>query len=156
MIARIVVVACAAVAVVLLAGRLDVARDVARAERIGTSNVPEAQRLFQDAAERTSDTMPLLREAQLLLFAQRPQDAVAVARRATEEEPRNAGAWLVLAQAAEAAGDAELEATARRRLAELVARVEPRAFLPTRHAPGHESYETHRIGDVSSPARRSA
>jgi predicted Zn-dependent protease len=123
-IARLAVVCCAAVAIVVLAGQLGVARDVARAERIGASNVPEAQRLFQDAADRTSDTMPLVREAQLLMFARRPEDAVAVAQRATQEEPLNAGAWLVLAQAAEAAGDTQLEADARRRLSELVARVE--------------------------------
>jgi predicted Zn-dependent protease len=124
-IARVAVVACAAVAVYVLAGRLDIARDVARAERIGSSDAVTAQRLFAGAAERTSDTMPLIREAQLLMFARRPSEAVAPARRATEEEPENAGAWLVLAQAAEAAGDAELEARARRRLDELVARVEP-------------------------------
>jgi len=121
MIARLLVVACAAVAIFVLAGRLDIARDVARAERIGSSDVAGAQRLFQDAAARSGDTMPLIREAQLLLFARRPDDAVVPARRATEEEPLNAGAWLVLAQAAEAAGDASLEASARARLAELVA-----------------------------------
>jgi predicted Zn-dependent protease len=123
-IARLVVLACAAVAIVVLAGRLDVARDVARAERTGSSDVAAAQRLFQSAADRTSDTMPLVREAQLLMFAKRPGDAAEVAQRATEEEPRNAGAWLVLAQAAEAAGDEALEARARERLGELVARVD--------------------------------
>jgi predicted Zn-dependent protease len=120
MIARLVVVACAVAAIVVLAGRLDVARDVARAEAIGTSNVPEARRLLRDAARRTSDTTPLVREAQLLLFARRPEEAVAVARRATREEPDNARAWLVLAQAAEDA-DPPLAAAARRRIDALVA-----------------------------------
>lgn len=122
MIARIALVALAVAAIALLAGRLWVARDIARAEAVGQSDVPRAQRLLRDAAERTSDTTPLLREAQLMLFAKRPADAVAAARRATEEEPENAQAWLLLAQAA-AGSDARTEAQARRRLRVLVRQV---------------------------------
>jgi predicted Zn-dependent protease len=112
-------VAVAVAAVVLLAGRLSVARDVARAESIGPANAPRAQRLLEDAAERTSDTTPLLREAQLMLFAGRPRDAIAAARRATRAEPDNAQAWLLLSQAA-ADSDRELAAEAQRRLRALV------------------------------------
>jgi redox-sensitive bicupin YhaK (pirin superfamily) len=120
-IARLAVIACAVAAVVVLAGRLDVARDVGRAEALGTSDVAQAQRLLRDAARRTSDTAPLLRESQLLLFAGPPREAVGPALRATREEPDNAQAWLALAQAATDA-DPALESTARRRIAELVAR----------------------------------
>jgi predicted Zn-dependent protease len=118
-VARIALVVVAVAAVVLLADRLSVARDVARAEAIGPADAPRAQRLLQDAAARTSDTTPLLREAQLMLFADRPRDAIAAARRATQEEPENAQAWLLLSQAA-ADGDPRLAAEAQRRLRALV------------------------------------
>jgi predicted Zn-dependent protease len=122
MIARLALIAVAVVAVVLLAGRLSIARDVARAEAIGPADADRAQRLLQDAAERTSDTTPLLREAQLMLFAKRPDDAIAAARRATEAEPENAQAWLLLSQAA-AGRDRQLAAEAQLQLRALVRRV---------------------------------
>jgi predicted Zn-dependent protease len=118
-IARLALLAVAVVAVALLAGRLSIARDVARAEAIGPAGADRAQRLLQDAAGRTSDTTPLLREAQLMLFADRPAEAVAAARRATEAEPENAQAWLLLSQAA-AARDRALAAEAQLRLRKLV------------------------------------
>jgi predicted Zn-dependent protease len=122
MIARLALIAVAVVAVVLLAGRLSIARDVARAEAIGPADADRAQRLLQDAAERTSDATPLLREAQLMLFAKRPDDAIAAARRATEAEPENAQAWLLLSQAA-AGRDRQLAAEAQLQLRALVRRV---------------------------------
>ena len=118
-IARITMVVVAVAAVVLLAGRLSVAHDIARAEAIGPADAPRAQRLLQDAAARTSDTTPLLREAQLMLFADRRRDAIEAARRATREEPENAQAWLLLSQAA-ADSDGRLAAEAQRRLRILV------------------------------------
>jgi predicted Zn-dependent protease len=124
MIARVALVVVAVVAVVVLTGRLSVAHDVDRAESIGPSDADRARALLQDAAARTSDTTPLLREAQLMLFAKRPADAVAAARRATVEEPENARAWLLLSQAA-AQSDPALAAAARRRLGELVRPIRP-------------------------------
>lgn len=119
--ARIALVVVAIVAVVLLSARLSIARDVARAEAIGPADAARAQWLLQDAARRTSDTTPLLREAQLMLFADRPRDAIAAARRATEEEPENAQAWLLLSQAA-AGSDRRLAAEADRQVRVLVRR----------------------------------
>jgi predicted Zn-dependent protease len=123
-IARVALVAVAIVAVVVLAGRLSVAREVAHAEAAGPAEADRARALLHDAASRTSDTTPLLREAQLMLFAKRPADAVAAARRATVEEPENAQAWLLLSQAA-AERDPALSALARRRLGELVRPIRP-------------------------------
>jgi predicted Zn-dependent protease len=123
-VARVALVVLAVVAVIVLAGRLSIARDVARAEAIGPADADRAQALLDDAAGRTSDTTPLLREAQLMLFAKRPADAIAAARRATREEPDNAQAWLLLAQAA-AQDDPALAAAARRRLGELVPPIRP-------------------------------
>lgn len=119
--ARVGLVLAAVVAVVLLAGRLSIARDVARAEAIGPADAAQAQRLLQDAASRTSDTTPLLREAQLMLFAGRPRDAIAAARRAAEDEPENAQAWLLLSQAARGS-DRRLAAEADRQVRVLVRR----------------------------------
>jgi predicted Zn-dependent protease len=119
--ARIALVVTAIVAVILLAGRLSIARDVARAEAIGPADAARAQRLLQDAARRTSDTTPLLREAQLMLFADRPHGAIAPAQHATEDEPENAQAWLLLAQAARGT-DRRLAAEADRQVRVLVRR----------------------------------
>jgi hypothetical protein len=86
------------------------------------ANAARAARLLRDAAARTADTTPLLRAGQLELFLQRPEQALGPARAAVAREPENAQAWLLVAQAAARSGDAALEARARRRLAELVAR----------------------------------
>jgi tetratricopeptide repeat protein len=118
-VARVAMVVVAVAAVVLLADRLSVARDVARAEAIGPADAPRAQRLLEHAAARTSDTTPLLREAQLMLFAGRPRDAIDAAQRATRAEPDNAQAWLLLSQAA-AGSDRRVAAEAQRRLRALV------------------------------------
>jgi len=120
-IARVLVVAAALAGIVLLWGDLRVARDVERAEAIA-ARPAEAVVLLQRAAGRTADTAPLLREAQLQLFAERPDAAVAPARAVTRREPENAQAWLVLAQAAERSGDAALAREARARVSALVAR----------------------------------
>jgi Flp pilus assembly protein TadD len=121
-IVRVLLVAAAVAGFVLLAGDLRVARDVDHAVALGERGDPRAPALLQRAAERTADTTPLLREAQLQLFAERPQDALAPARTAARREPENAQAWLLLAQAAERTGDAALAREARARVSELVAR----------------------------------
>ena len=126
MIARIVVLAAAAVAIWVLAGQLTTARDVDRAAKLieggrAPERVDEALALLGRAARRTDDTTPLLRAAELQLFAGRYEAALADARIATRREPENARAWLVTAQAAGELGDAALEQTARRRIGELVA-----------------------------------
>jgi predicted Zn-dependent protease len=126
MIGRILVIAAALAGVVGLAGQLRTARDVERAAALadggGPARVDEALGLLRRAAARTDDTTPVLRAAQLQLFAGRNEAALAAAREATRREPENAPAWLLTAQAAGRLGDAPLEAAARRRLAELVAR----------------------------------
>lgn len=123
MIARLIVVAAAVVALVLLAGGLRTARDTERGAALVErgARVDEALELLRGAAERTADTTPLLRAAELQLFAGRNQAALADARAVARREPRNARAWLVVAQAAARLGDAAGEAGARERLAQLVA-----------------------------------
>jgi Flp pilus assembly protein TadD len=122
MIVRLTIVAAAIAGFVLLAGDLRVARDIDRAVALSERGDPRAASLLQRAAARTADTTPLLREAQLQLFQQRPQDALAPAREAARREPANAQAWLLLAQAAERTGDAALGREARARISALVAR----------------------------------
>jgi Flp pilus assembly protein TadD len=121
-IVRLVIVAAAIAGFVLIAGDLRVARDIDRAVALSERGDPRAASLLQRAAEQTADTTPLLREAQLQLFEQRPQDALAPAREAARREPDNAQAWLLLAQAAERTGDAALAREARARISALVAR----------------------------------
>ena len=118
MIVRILIVAAAIAGFVLLAGDLRVAQDIAHAER----GDPGAVARLERAASRTADTTPLLREAQLQLFTNRPEAAIAPAREVTRREPENAQAWLLLAQAAERTGDAALTRAARARVSALVAR----------------------------------
>jgi Flp pilus assembly protein TadD len=126
MIARVALVAAAVAAIVLLAGDLRTARDVERATELAgggpsPARVDEALALLRGAAARTDDTTPLVRAAELQLFAGRPEAALGAARQATRREPENARAWLLTAQAAARLGDDAVEAAARRRLAELVA-----------------------------------
>ncbi len=126
MIARLVVVAAAVAAIVVLAGQLRTARDVDRAVALieagrAPDRVDEALALLRGAAARTADTTPLVRAAELQLFAGNHSGALAEAQAAARREPENARAWLVTAQAAAQLGDEPLEAAARRRLSELVA-----------------------------------
>jgi predicted Zn-dependent protease len=119
MIARIVIIAAAVAGLVILSGDLRVARDV---DRAATADAPEAAGLLLGAAARTADTTPLLRLGQLQLFVQRPERALGPAREVVAREPENAQGWLLLAQAAGRSGDEALEARARRRVSQLVAR----------------------------------
>ena len=119
---RLVVVAAAVVAFVLLAGGLRTARDIERGAAVERGErVDEALGLLRGAAGRTADATPLLRAAELQLFAGRNEAALADARSVARREPRNARAWLVIAQAAGRLGDSAGETAARERLAELVA-----------------------------------
>ena len=124
MIARVVVVVAALAGIVLLAGELRTTRDIDRAVAMSVQpgRADAALALLRGAAARTSDTTPLLREAQLQLLRRRPREAIGAARAAVRREPENAQGWLLLAQAAEGSGDARLAAEARRRVAALVAR----------------------------------
>ena len=126
MIGRLLVVAAAVAAIVVLAGQLRTARDVDRAAALiqagrAPDRVEEALALLRGAAARTADTTPLVRAAELQLFAGNHREALAEAQAAARREPENARAWLVTAQAAAQLGDEPLEAAARRRLSELVA-----------------------------------
>lgn len=127
MIPRALVLLAAIVALVLLAGELRVARDVDRAVALSNgrptaADAREAAALLGAAAGRTADTTPLLRLAQLRLFVGRPDAALGPARQAARREPENAQAWLLVAQAASAAGDPGRAAEARRAVAALVTR----------------------------------
>ena len=124
MIARVAVVVAALAAIVLLAGELRTARDVDRAEALsraqgsvpGGARAPARRRGAHRGhhAAAAPGAAPALR---------RPGgDAIGSARAAVRREPENAQGWLLLAQAAERAGDASLGAEARRRVAALVAR----------------------------------
>jgi Flp pilus assembly protein TadD len=121
-IVRLLIVAVAIAGGVVLAGDLRVARDIDRAVTLSERGDPRAPALLERASERTADTTPLLRGAQLQLFAERPQQALGPAREAARREPENAQAWLLLAQAAERTGDTALAREARARVSALVAR----------------------------------
>ena len=119
--------ALAAVAVVVfawLAGGLHRARLESHGLRIAESgsltaaDVRRSADLLERAARHSSDTGPLEREAQLLLFARRPAPAAAVLERIVRREPENAAAWQLLARADELRDPLRARA-ARRRLAQL-------------------------------------
>jgi predicted Zn-dependent protease len=127
MIARVVLIAAAVAAVVLLAGQLRTAREVDRAIALvdrgsKPERVEEALVRLRRAAERTADTTPLLRAAEMQLFAGRIEGALSDAQEVARREPENARAWLVAVQASARLGDESVRAAARRRLAQLVAR----------------------------------
>jgi predicted Zn-dependent protease len=112
---------------VLLAGQLRTAREVDRAIALvdrgsKPERVEEALVRLRRAAERTADTTPLLRAAEMQLFAGRIEGALSDAQEVARREPENARAWLVAVQASARLGDESIRAVARRRLAQLVAR----------------------------------
>ena len=95
MIARLIVLAAAVVAVVLLTGSLRTARDVERGAALiedgrAPARVDEALALLHGAAGRTANTTPLVRAAELQLFTGRDAGALADGR-SRAEPPGHAG-----------------------------------------------------------------
>jgi hypothetical protein len=123
-IARVVVaVAALAVGLALAADLRDaraLERAVAEASQPGRLDASAAALRAQAAGTR--DTAPLLREAEILLSAERYREALAPAQRAARREPGDAQAWLIVALAASGAGDAAAEREAQARISRLVAR----------------------------------
>lgn len=122
MIARLAVAVAALALAVVLAADLRETRSVAHAVTAAPQDLPASLATLRAAAGGTEDTAPLLRRAELLLSAQRYEEALADARAAARREPENAQAWLLAGLAAGGLGDAAAEADARRRINALVAR----------------------------------
>ena len=122
MIARLLVAAAAVAIAVALTADLRETRAVQGAVAAAPGDLGASLATLREAAAGTDDTAPLLRRAELLLSAQRYDEALADARTAARREPEDAQAWLIVGLAAGGAGDAAAEADARRRINALVAR----------------------------------
>lgn len=84
------------------------------APALSAAEVASARERFRRARAHSRDTGPIVREAQLLLFARRPAQAAALLEVVVRREPANLDAWRLLAQAA-APLDAARAAAARAR-----------------------------------------
>jgi predicted Zn-dependent protease len=87
-----------------------------RALAADPSRTDEARAALRAARAHTLSGEPRILEAQLLLFADRPGDALAVVLPLARREPDNLVAWRAVAAAARQRGDLELQAQARERL----------------------------------------
>lgn len=99
-------VVAALAACVCLAAGLRSSRLVAGAEgefgnaRIEASEMDRARGRLEDAKRFNPDETPAIRQAQLLVSANRDREAIQAAQEVVEREPENYEAWLVLRQAA--------------------------------------------------------
>jgi hypothetical protein len=105
-VARAALVVVAVVACVWLLAGLRSSRLLADGERpLDTAQVPQAEierrrDLLEDARRFNPDPTPEIREAQLLVVADRDRAAVRLLEDVVEREPENYEAWLGLRQAA--------------------------------------------------------
>ena len=126
MIARAVLAVVALAAALVVAADLrtthDVHRAVAEAGRDpSAATVKQAAAELRSVASRTSDTAPLLREAELELGVSDFRAALPAALTAARREPENARAWLLVGYGARGAHDDHAAAEARDEIARLVA-----------------------------------
>jgi hypothetical protein len=119
---------CVACAVWLFTGLAPV-RDQAEAIKLvsgaskpSPATVDRADALLRDAAASTASREPLLRRAELFLFAGRNAEAAFDALAVVREEPENVEGWTVVAHAA-GDDDPALAARARARIRVLSPRV---------------------------------
>jgi predicted Zn-dependent protease len=91
------------------------ALDVIQGKSANAAEVARAQRLLERAGEHNPTSEPEFRKAQLLSFAGRPAQAVAVLRAIVRDEPDHLPAWILLARVADESGDATLAEQARDR-----------------------------------------
>jgi predicted Zn-dependent protease len=68
--------------------------------KINPADLERRRDMLDDARRLNPDPTPDIREAQLLIIADRDREAVRVVRKVVEREPENYEAWLVLRQAA--------------------------------------------------------
>ena len=106
MLARAALLVVALAACLWLAAGLRASRLLADAERpfgsarIDAAEIERAHGLLADARRFNPDPTPEIREAQLLVVADRDREAVRVLKGVLEREPENYEAWLGLRQAA--------------------------------------------------------
>lgn len=87
-----------------------------RALAADTARTADARAALRAARSHSLSGEPRILEAQLLLFAGRPDDALAVVLPLARREPEHLVAWRTVAAAARQRGDLELQAQARERL----------------------------------------
>lgn len=90
-----------------------------RALAADPARTDDARAALRAARSHTLSGEPRILEAQLLLFAGRPDEALAVVLPLARREPENLVAWRAVAAAARQRGDLDLQARARARLAAL-------------------------------------
>ena len=106
MLARAALVVVALAACLWLAAGLRASRLLSDAERpfgsarIDAAEIERRHELLADARRFNPDPTPEIREAQLLVVADRDREAVRVLTGVLEREPENYEAWLGLRQAA--------------------------------------------------------
>jgi predicted Zn-dependent protease len=131
---RLVICAVCAIAVAFLALQLrsvrleDEAIGLVEAGQPSAADAERAEDLLERAGDGNPTSAPEFRRAQLYAFTERPEEAVELLRAITADEPDHLPAWILLARTADATGDDELAAEARRRMREL----NPRAARPER------------------------
>ncbi len=94
---------------------------MAKAQRgsVPPEELRRGPRPLHRARRFNADLDPRLREGFLLLLSRRSADALASAQDSVRREPENFDAWYLLYLAAQAAGDRERAARARRMILEL-------------------------------------
>ena len=106
MLARAALIVVAVVVCLWLVAGSRSAHLVAEAERpsssteIAPADLEHRRDMLEDARRLNPDPTPDIREAQLLVIADRDREAVRVVQEVVEREPENYEAWLVLRQAA--------------------------------------------------------
>ena len=130
--ARAVLVLLAVAAIAWLVAALDasraqddLARLVAAPDPPTAADRERAAELREQAETAVPGRRPSLLEATLLVQADDPVAAVRLLEDVVGDEPENGEAWLLLAQAAVAAGNVDLAAHARERVRVLAPRVPP-------------------------------
>lgn len=121
MIGRLALAALAAAALAFVLPQLAEERDLRRGRALAAdpAATEQARAALRAARARTLSGEPRILEAQLLLFARRPGEALAVVLPLARREPENLLAWRTVAAAARERGDLTLQEQARERLVAL-------------------------------------
>ena len=114
--AALLVLAVAALAFLLPQGLEERKLRQGRALAADPARTADARAALRAARSHTLSGEPRILEAQLLLFAGRPDQALAGVLPLARREPENLVAWRAVAAAARQRGDLELQAQARERL----------------------------------------
>lgn len=121
MIGRLGLLALALAALAFLVPQALEERDLRRGRALApdAARSDDARAALRAARRHTLSGEPRILEAQLLLFAGRPDAALAVVLPLARREPENLLAWRTVAAAARQRGDLDLQDRARARIAAL-------------------------------------